>query len=58
MDLLEEAIKFHKDGFLEKAENIYQKIIKNEPKNFQAKHLVSLEKNYLIMLIFIIKTIF
>jgi predicted O-linked N-acetylglucosamine transferase (SPINDLY family) len=40
MDLLEEAIKFHKDGFLEKAENIYKKIIKNEPKNFQAKHFL------------------
>jgi predicted O-linked N-acetylglucosamine transferase (SPINDLY family) len=42
MDLLEEAIKFHKDGFLEKAENIYQKIIKNEPKNFQAKHFLGI----------------
>ena len=42
MDLLEEAIKFHKDGFLEKAENIYQKIIINEPKNFQAKHLLGI----------------
>lgn len=42
MDLLEEAIKFHKDGFLEKAENIYQKIIKNEPKNFQAKNLLGI----------------
>jgi predicted O-linked N-acetylglucosamine transferase (SPINDLY family) len=42
MDLLEEAIKFHKDGFLEKAENIYKKIIKNEPKNFQAKHFLGI----------------
>ena len=52
MDLLEEAIKFHKDGFLEKAENIYQKIIINEPKNFQAKHLLGLiffsKKKYFI----------
>ena len=40
MDLLEEAIKFHKEGFLEKAENIYQKIIRNEPQNFQAKHFL------------------
>ena len=40
MNLLEEAIKFHKDGFLEEAEKIYKKIIKNEPKNFQAKHFL------------------
>ena len=42
MNLLEEAIKFHKNGFLEEAEKIYQKIIINEPKNFQAKHFLGL----------------
>ena len=42
MNLLDEAIKFHKSGDLDKAEKIYQNIINIEPKNFQAKHFLGI----------------
>ena len=39
MNILEKAIAFHQRNEFEQAQNLYEKIIEQEPKNFEATHL-------------------
>lgn len=41
MNILEKAIDFHQKNQFKKAQNLYKKIIKQEPENFQANHLLA-----------------
>lgn len=41
MNILEKAIALHQKNEFEQAQNLYEKIIKQEPKNFEAYHLLA-----------------
>jgi Tfp pilus assembly protein PilF len=41
MNILEKAIDLHQKSEFEQARNLYEKIIEQEPRNFEATHLLA-----------------